>query len=170
MEDKRRFTGSKLMATIASGVLLAPFLAGCGSGSQSGANLPPVDDSSRPQQYASKVPQQQRQGMSTTKKVVLLAGAAALYYMYKKNKEQRAQGNTSQPQYYLSQNGRVYYRDQSGRAHWVTPPPQGIQVPADQAQEYSGFQGYNNQPTGRTLNDMYQGNNGQPGYASQGGY
>ncbi len=95
---------------------------------------------------------------------MILAGAAALYYMYKKNKERRAQGDASQPQYYLSKNGRIYYRDQTGQAHWVTPPPQGIQVPYDEAQQYSEFQGYDNRTKGRTLSDVYsQGNYGYSG-------
>lgn len=92
-------------------------------------------------------------GLSTGKKVALLAGAAALYYMYKKNKEKRAQGDQSQPQYYLSKNGRVYYRDQRGQAHWVTPPQQGIQVPYDEAQEYSRLEGYN-RGQGMSLQDL----------------
>lgn len=167
MDRNKTWTISRIPATLACALLIAPVVAGCGNGN-SGASLPPVDDSSRPQQYT-QAPQQ-HQGMSTGKKVMLLAGAAALYYMYKKNQQKRAQGDTSQPQYYLSQNGRVYYRDKSGQAHWVTAPSQGIQVPQEEAQQYSGFQGYNNQPTGRTLNDIAQGQSGNQGnYAPQGG-
>lgn len=100
--------------------------------------------------------------MSTGKKVMLLAGAAALYYMYKKNQEKKAQGQLQgQPQYYLSKNGRVYYRDQNNQAHWVTPPAQGFQVPYDEAQQYSQFQGYNGQSTG--VSDLSR-------FATGGGY
>ncbi|HEX5660742.1 MAG TPA: hypothetical protein VFX59_26295 [Polyangiales bacterium] len=92
-------------------------------------------------------------GMSTKKKVVLLAGAAALYYLYKKHQDAKsAEGPDGQ--YYLSKNGRVYYRDAEHRAHWVTPPPGGIQVPEDQASEYREFQGYENRDTGRDLSGL----------------
>jgi hypothetical protein len=109
---------------------------------------PPVDDT---QPRAQAAPEQT--GMSTGKKVVLLAGAAALYYLYKKH--QNAQSETGpEGQYYLSKNGRVYYRDAEHRAHWVTPPPGGITVPADQAQEFREFQGYENSSTGRDLRGL----------------
>jgi hypothetical protein len=87
--------------------------------------------------------------MSTGQKVALLAGAAALYYLY--NKHKNAQGTGPNGQLYRSKNGRVYYRDRDGRAHWVTPPPGGIQVPASEAQQYSGYQGYNGQTSGQTF-------------------
>lgn len=90
--------------------------------------------------------------MSTGKKVALLAGAAALYYLLKKNQDQRGQG-VAVPQYYLSKNGRVYYRDKSGGVHWVEAPAAGLQVPEAEAQAYKldGFQGYNGRNSGRGL-------------------
>ena len=142
---------SRALAAVAASALALPMI-GCGSGTPSGVNQPPID-ASRPMGYSSQAmpTQAPRQGMSTGKKVMLLAGAAALYYMYKKNQEKKAAGQLNgQPQYYLSKNGRVYYRDNTGRAVWVTPPAQGIQVPYDEAQQYSQFQGYNNQSTGTT--------------------
>jgi hypothetical protein len=148
---------SRATAGIACAALVMPILAGCGSGSsgQTGANLPPVDESAggRAQTYSTPPPTEKK-GMSTGTKVALLAGAAALYYMYRKNQQKRAQGDTSQPQYYMSKNGRVYYRDSSGRAHWVTPPQGGIQVPADEAYQYRDMQGYNGATSGRSLLDM----------------
>src|SRR5436305_14235873 len=72
--------------------------------------------------------------MSTGKKMALLAGAAALIYLY--NKHKNAQGTGPQGKYYLSKNGRVYYRDARGNAIWVTPPASGIQVPQDEALAY----------------------------------
>ena len=87
--------------------------------------------------------------MSTRGKLIVLAGAAAAYYMYKHHHATAATGEESQ--YYLSKNGRVYYRDAEHRAHWVMPPPGGIQVPASEAQQYEGFQGYDNRSTGRDL-------------------
>jgi hypothetical protein len=92
---------------------------------------------------------QAKKGLTNTQKVVLLAGSAALYYLYNKHKNSQEQG--AQGQYYLSKNGRVYYRDAQHRAHWVTPPPEGIKVPESEAQQYHDFQGYNNRATGRDL-------------------
>jgi len=123
--------------------MIAPTLAGCGGQPAEApvapANRPPAIGAPR---------MQQNTGMSTKKKVMLLAGAAALYYMYKKHKN--AQGQAVQ--YYQSKStGRIYYRDPKNpqKVTWVTPPTQPIQVPADQAQEYSNYQGYNNQTTGQ---------------------
>jgi hypothetical protein len=157
-----RWTRSRGVALCAVMTLAGPMIVGCGSGAsdtRTGANLPPVDDYSggTTQRAQSFPPQQEKRGMSTGTKVAILAGAAALYYMYKKNKEKRATGVNTEPQYYLSKNGRVYYRDQSGRAHWVTPPQQGIQVPYDEAQQYREFQGYNWNQSGRTLESVYGG-------------
>lgn len=150
------------LALAASAVLVAPIVAGCGSGGGNQSNLPPIDNSRamrmdpRMNSPMGGYPQQQQQrGMSTGKKVALLAGAAALYYMYRKNQEKKQQGQLNgQPQYYLSRNGRVYYRDQNGRAVWVTPPRGGIQVPAEEAYRYRDFQGYEGRSDGRTLQDL----------------
>ena len=95
---------------------------------------------------------QARQGLSTGQKVAILAGAAALYYLYNQHKNRQEQG--AQGKYYLSKNGRVYYRDADGRAHWVTPPSEGIRVPESEAQQYSDFQGYNGRTSGRDLTDL----------------
>ena len=150
----------RTISAIACAALALPLL-GCGSGggstasNASGANLPPIDDtrggsSATPMARTSQV--QPRQGMSTGKKVMILAGAAAVYYLYKKNQEKKAAGQLSadQPQYYLSKNGRVYYRDRNAQVHYVTPPAQGIPVPYDEAQQYRQLQGYDNQSTGVT--------------------
>ena len=107
--------------------------------------------SARPAMAPASTPQ--KQGMSTRKKVVLLAGAAALYYLYRKhqaNKANPAAAQSGQPVYYLSKNGRVYYRDANAQAHWVTPPAEGIQVPYDEAQQYQRLQGYDGSQTGET--------------------
>jgi hypothetical protein len=140
---------------------------GCNSEpSRTAAPPPAVDDTqsgSRQAPYnydyqARPAPQQeQRSGMSTkAKTAVVLAGAAALYYLYKRHKNaQQATGIDGQ--YYLSKNGRVYYRDEDHRAHWVTPPPGGITVPADEAAEFRDFQGYDNRTTGRDLTGLADG-------------
>lgn len=93
--------------------------------------------------------------MTTGKKVVLLAGAAALYYMYKHHQTAAAaEAAGEQGQYYLSKNGRVYYRDSEHRAHWVTPPPGGLRVSEDEARNYQQFQGYDGNATGRDLTNL----------------
>ena len=90
-------------------------------------------------------------GVSTGQKVVLLAGAAALYYMYKHHQAASAAATGAEGQYYLSKNGRVYYRDAEHRAHWVTPPAEGMRVPEAEAGEYRQFQGYDGSTSGRDL-------------------
>ena len=89
--------------------------------------------------------------MSTRGKLTILAGAAALYYLYKKHQSADASQTGEAGQYYLSKNGRVYYRDAEHRAHWVTPPATGIQVPAAEAAAYQDYQGYDNRATGKDL-------------------
>lgn len=115
---------------------------------------PPVDDSRSGQGQTNSAPAPEaRKGVTTGQKVVLLAGAAALYYMYKHHQNAPATTGTTgaDGQYYLSKNGRVYYRDADHRAHWVTPPPEGLKVPESEAAEYRQFQGYEGNATGRDL-------------------
>jgi len=139
-------------AFLATCILASQSLVGCGSSNTTNtSNLPAVDDSAR---YSNRPISQPRRGMSNGKKVALLVGAAALYYMYKKNQEAKQRGNTAEPQYYLSKNGRVYYREAGGRVHWVTPPSEGIQVPVAEASQYEEFQGYEGRSSGRDLVGM----------------
>lgn len=140
-------------AWLLSVLLTVPLFTGCG-GNRNTANLPPVDDTvgrtaSNPS--LSNQPQAKK-GITTGQKVAILAGAAALYYLYNRHKNRQGQG--SQGQYYLSKNGRIYYRDAQNRAHWVTPPSEGIRVPESEARQYRDFQGYNNRSTGRDLTDL----------------
>jgi len=145
-------------ALLLSVILGVPFFAGC-SGQQSSAPPPPIDDT-RPGGQTAQVPanqppqaQAKKKGLSTGQKAVItLAGAAALYYLYNRHKNKQEKG--AEGKYYLSKNGRIYYRDAQNRAHWVTPPPGGIQVPQEEAQRYRDFQGYNNSPSGRDLTDV----------------
>jgi len=138
------------VAVLLSALLSLQLLTACGGGTRQ-SSLPPVDDSVRGTQTypAPSNRQQARKGLGTGQKVALLAGAAALYYIY--NQHKNKQGEGAQGKYYLSKNGRVYYRDAEGRAHWVTPPSEGIRVPEQEAQAYRNFQGYNGQENGRTL-------------------
>ncbi len=128
-----------------------PLLTSCG-GSQTANVPPPVDDTRAGAAYTPSGNPPAHQGLSKMQTGVLLVGAAALYYLYQHHKQSQAQG--SEGQYYLSRNGRVYYRDAEHRAHYVTPPANGINVPSSEAQQYQGFQGYNNSPTGRDLTSL----------------
>lgn len=147
--EKKRFL--RPIAILLSAVLSLSIFTGCGSRTNTAA---PVDNTRiENQSYAnSDRAQQPRQGISNKQKVVILAGAAALYYLYNQHKNKQAEG--AEGQYYLSKNGRVYYRDAQHQVHWVTPPSEGIRVPETEAQRYRDFQGYNNRPTGRDLTDL----------------
>lgn len=146
----RASAGAVAVALILS--LAAAPLAGC-TGEERRELPPPVDDTRggavAPGSTTSSVPQA-REGMSGKQKLVILAGAAALYYLYKKSQNAKAQYGP-ESQYYLSKNGRIYYRDAEGRAHWVTPPTEGITVPESEAAAYRDFQGYNHSSTGMDL-------------------
>ncbi|MBN3962952.1 hypothetical protein [Nostoc sp. NMS8] len=146
---KERKIVSRLFAVMLSALLMVPLLSSCGGGSRNASAPPPVDDtvsrtvSDRTNQTEAK------KGLSTGQKVAILAGAAGLYYLYNQHKNASQEG--AQGKYYLSKNGRVYYRDAEHRAHWVTPPAEGIRVPESEAQKYREFQGYNRSATGRDL-------------------
>lgn len=142
---------TRYTSTLLSAVMTVPLLISCG-GRPDQSNLPPVDDSgTRTTSYPAQQ-QARKKGLSTGQKVAILAGAAALYYLYDQHKNR--QGTGAEGQYYRSKNGRIYYRDAQGRPHWVTPPSEGIQVPAEQAERYREYQGYNGRETGRDLNDI----------------
>lgn len=151
LEQKR---ASRPVAVLLSALLTLPLLNSCGGGSQTAAPPPPVDDTvGRNVNYPAPANRPQaKRGLSTGQKVAILAGAAALYYLY--NQRKNAQGAGPEGKYYLSKNGRVYYRDAQGRPHWVTPPPEGIRVPESEAQQYRDFQGYNGRSTGRDLTQL----------------
>lgn len=144
----------RAQACLFSMVLVAPMLvAGCGS--RDVASQQPTDNSpNRITPNSNPAPEARKQGMSNVQKVgVTLAGAAALYYLYNQHKKAKAQSG-AEGQYYLSKNGRVYYRDAQHKVHWVNTPAQGVQVPAAEAQRYQQYQGYNNQTTGRDLTSL----------------
>jgi hypothetical protein len=143
---------SRLLAVLLSALLTVPLLSSCGGGSKNASAPPPVDDSvGRTVSDRTSQPEAKK-GLSTGQKVALLAGAAGLYYLYNKHKNASQEG--AQGKYYLSKNGRVYYRDAEHRAHWVTPPSEGIRVPESEARQYSQFQGYNGNTTGRDLTNI----------------
>ncbi|XHR85237.1 MAG: hypothetical protein ACFKPT_13560 [Gloeotrichia echinulata GP01] len=145
---------SRLLAVVLSTLLTVPLLTSCGGGSRTASTPPPVDDTvgrTVSERNLENQPQANK-GLSTGQKVAILAGAAGLYYLY--NQHKNAQQEGVQGKYYLSKNGRVYYRDAEHRAHWVTPPSEGIRVPESEAQKYRDFQGYNGRSTGRDLSGI----------------
>ncbi len=142
-----RLSRPRSLALVLASALTVGQLGACSSHSEP---PPPVDDTV--QRGAAGAPAAPHEGMSTRNKVVVLAGAAALYYLYKHHKAAAQDGPDGQ--YYLSKNGRVYYRDADHRAHWVTAPSAGVAVPAAEATEYEGIQGYDNRTTGRDLVGM----------------
>jgi hypothetical protein len=142
---------SRSISLLLASALALPHLSACKDTSRQAP--PPAVDDTRGDHAARPAPAPERPGMSTKSKVVILAGAAALYYLYKHHKN-ATQAQGEEGQYYLSKNGRVYYRDAEHRAHWVTPPPAGIAVPEAEASEYREFQGYDNRATGRDLSGL----------------
>jgi hypothetical protein len=147
---ERKIVVSRVIAVLLSALLTVPLLSSCGGGSRNASVPPPVDDSvGRTVSDRTTKQPEVKKGLGTGQKVALLAGAAALYYMYNQHKNAPQEG--AQGKYYLSKNGRVYYRDAENRAHWVTPPAEGIRVPESEAQQYRQFQGYNGSSTGRDL-------------------
>lgn len=137
-------------ATLVASLSLPLFLAGCGSPAA------PPQTSMQPNRPAANA------GMSTRQKLTLLAGAAALYYAYNRYKKQNeAKLRGQNVQYYLSKNGRVYYREPGNPRNviWVTPPPQQAptyQVSPEEASQYQRFQGYDNSSSGTQLSDVFQ--------------
>ena len=163
MKRIRKLHGQKAMRVASFAVtaaILTPTLTSCGNPESTTAPPPAMapPNARLPQPIGAP---QARTGMTGKQKLMLLAGAAALYYMYKKH--QNAQGQ--QVQYYQSKNGGIYYRDPKNpkQAIFVTPPRNGIQVPAEEAQAYSGYRGYNNQDTGQTFGSA-ENFQGQPSY------
>ncbi|MEH2310660.1 MAG: hypothetical protein V7K35_04340 [Nostoc sp.] len=149
---KERKVVSRLFAVLLSALLTVPLLSSCGGGSKNASAPPPVDDTVGRTVSNNRNQPEAKKGFSTGQKVALLAGAAGLYYLYNQHKNASQEG--AQGKYYLSKNGRVYYRDAEHRAHWVTAPTEGIRVPESEAQKYRQFQGYNGNTTGRDLSGI----------------
>jgi hypothetical protein len=140
-------------AMFLSALLTVPLLSSCGGGSKTAAPPPPADNTVGRTVSNSGNTTQTKKGLTTGQKVgITLVGAAALYYLYRQHQNAKKEG--AQGKYYLSKNGRVYYRDAQGKAVWVSPPSGGIQVPESEAQQYRDFQGYNGSTSGRTLTDV----------------
>ena len=80
---------------------------------------------------------------------VELRGDAALYYLYRQHLTNEGMG--PQGRYYLSKEGRVFYKDWQDRQHTVNPPSEGLRVPRPNADPYRGVRGYAGQEDGRDL-------------------
>lgn len=162
----RRELWMRPVALTVAGAMLAPTLAGCSGGAETVSPPPPMG--SRPmagQRPMGRPPMMagQKQGLTGKQKMLLLAGAAALYYIYKKRQNAQAQAGPEGKYFISKSNGRVYYRDlKTGAFQYVSPPTQPIQVPMEEAREYSGYQGYNNGRSGKQF--------GGYGYNSSGSY
>jgi hypothetical protein len=145
----------RLFTVLLTVLLTFPLFAACGDSQVTSPAQPPTYDTRSDRQSAPSQTQSRtrvNQGLSNKQKVAILAGAAALYYLYNQHRNRQEQG--PEGQYYLSKNGRVYYRDAQHRVHWVTPPAEGIRVPEAEARRYQEFQGYNGRQTGRDLQDL----------------
>jgi len=151
---------TRLFSALLTILLTFPLFAACGDSQVTSADQPstynPRAETYNPRSDRQYAPPQNRtrvnQGLNNKQKVAILAGAAALYYLYNQHRNRQEQG--PEGQYYLSKNGRVYYRDAQRRVHWVTPPAEGIRVPEAEARRYQDFQGYNGRETGRDLRDL----------------
>jgi hypothetical protein len=139
----------------ASASLMLPLLlAGCG-GQQASTPPPPVNDFGGAHAPAPVGQAPARHGLTGRQKVAILVGAAALYYLYRKHQKEAAASGQNVQYYRSKSTGQIYYRDpKTHQAHFVTPPASGIQVPEADAGEYRDYQGYNNQTTGRGVNDL----------------
>lgn len=151
LNKNRRFLMRRPVALLITASMAIPLLlTGCG-GKKDETPGTPVDDTkggtvtpTGPKMAPPKT------GMSTEKKVIILAGAAAAYYWYVHHK--KAEQNADKQEYFISKaNGRIYYRDASHTARYVTPPTAPVQVDESEAPQYSHFKGYNNQTTGDDL-------------------
>jgi hypothetical protein len=96
-----------------------------------------------------KSPPQERGGSQGT---VELRGDAALYYLYREHLTSDGMG--PQGRYYLSKEGRVFYKDAQGKEHTVQSPSDGLRVPRAAAEPYRGIRGYAGQQAGRDLSGL----------------
>jgi hypothetical protein len=96
-----------------------------------------------------KSPPQERGSSSGT---VELRGDAALYYLYREHLTADATG--PQGRYYLSTDGRVFYKDGQGKEHTVHAPSDGLRVPRAAAEPYKAIRGYAGQQSGRDLSGL----------------
>jgi hypothetical protein len=97
-----------------------------------------------------KSPPQDRSASGSA--TVELRGDAAVYYLYRHHLANEGAG--PQGRYYLSQDGRVFYKDAQDREHTVRPPSEGMRVPRADAEAYKDIRGYQGQQNGRDLRGL----------------
>jgi hypothetical protein len=83
---------------------------------------------------------------------VELRGDAALYYLYRQHLTNEGAG--PQGRYYLSKEGRVFYKDAQDREHTVYPPGEGMRVSRAAADPYRDVRGYAGHQNGRDLRGL----------------
>jgi len=137
-----RFIALALVATFALPTLA--FTSGCGRSDNAQVSTNSAPGNSAPGPMMNSQPP--RSGMTGKQKVVLLAGAALLFYLYKRYQSQNAAaqngGAGGKPQLYREEKGpnkgAIYYRknDANHTVVWLQAPAQGVNVPADQVQQY----------------------------------
>ena len=81
-----------------------------------------------------------------------LRGDAALYYLYRHHLTNDGMG--PQGRYYLSKEGRVFYKDAQDREHTVRAPSEGMRVSRSEAEPYKDIRGYQGQQNGRDLSGL----------------
>lgn len=141
---------SRLVALALVASLALPTLAmTAGCGSKSTDNTAASNGATAPDTMANNAPAA-KPGLSGKQKLVLLAGAALLFYLYQRDKANNAaaaQNGTGtapggKPQLYREEKGpnkgAIYYRknDANHTVVWLKAPANGVQVPADQVQQY----------------------------------
>ena len=94
-------------------------------------------------------PKSPPQDRGSSRSTVELRGDAALYYLYRGHLT--SDGTGPQGRYYLSKDGRVFYKDAQGTEHTVQPPSDGLRVSRAAAEPYRDIRGYAGQKTGRDL-------------------
>ena len=97
-----------------------------------------------------KSPQQDRSSGGSG--MVELRGDAALYYLYRHHLTN--EGTGPQGRYYLSKDGRVFYKDAQDREHTVRAPSEGMRVSRSEAEPYKDIRGYQGQQNGRDLSGL----------------
>jgi hypothetical protein len=94
-------------------------------------------------------PKSPPQDRGSSRATVELRGDAALYYLYREHLT--SDGAGPQGRYYLSKEGRVFYKDAQGKDHTVQPPSEGLRVSRNAAEPYRDVRGYAGQQGGRDL-------------------
>ena len=146
-----RFVALALVASLALPTLAVT--AGCGKNNADNGSSTTVTNAT-PAGPDTTAPAPVKAGLTGKQKVVLLAGAALLFYLYKRYQKQDAaaaqNGAGGKPQLYREEKGpnkgAIYYRknDANHTVVWLKAPPQGVQVPEDQVQQY--LPDYQNNP------------------------